>query len=330
MKVIEFYKKKDFENYLDNLKSKNTDYINYVENSHKILNNNLFETIKKIVETEDYAKLDIFRNEGIFIIKKSDKVSKKQYISGFNKYLDFIESYITNINLSETIEIDNLEELEGIILPDYSDDTHQLHVFDKENLINIFQFRLISQNRFNKSGIYFPISFLKQIFYKIDESKYFDSIILKQIEKIKYYSDGVLNSFNSIDRLEIKSSGDVFVNGNIMQSECFKDKTLKLLKAYQLSSITLDHTKSMDSILKDFGDVFKDSQLYEISKSIKKGLHKPLTYNKLKKRGAILSNDHSFMSSIVVDKLKKEFEFICNQMELILMQAEHNNFKRAR
>lgn len=325
-----FYKKNEFEDFIKNLNSKNTDYINYVSNSDLILNKTLFISVENIVDNESFEKLDLLRIEGSLKIKNSDKKSKNQYVSGFNKYLDFIENYIVTLNPLQNNMIENDDDLEGSITPNYSDLSDQLYLFDKEALINKFQFRLITQNRFNKNGIYFPISFLKQYFYKIEENKYFDTVILNQIDKIKYYSNDELKSFRDIDVLEIKASGNVLINGNIIQSKCSKDEILKPMEACQLSDITLDHTYSMDKILKEFGDKHKDSQLYKISKAIKKGLHKPLTYNKLRKRGTVLSNNIDFVNDIIKDKLKLEFEEIINQMELIMMQADHNNFKRAK
>ena len=330
MNNTKFYKKDEFEEFLNHLKSKNSDYINYVVNSDKILNNSLFEEVENIVENENFAKLDLLRIEGVYKIKNSDKNSKNKYASGFKKYIDFIESYLTNINPLDNNTIENDDDFEGTITPNYADLNNHLHLFNKETLINKFQFRLITHNRFNKNGIYFPISFLKQYFYKIGENDYFDSIILNQINKIKYYSNDELKNFTDIDVLEIKTSGNVLINGNIVQSKCFKDNIFKTMEAYQLATITLDHTNSMDKILKDFGKKNKDSQLYNISKAIKKGLHKPLNYNKLRKRGTVLSNDKDFIKSIDIEQLKNEFEEIINQMELIMMQADHNNFKRAK
>lgn len=330
MKKTKFYKKEEFEDFLNQLKSKNTDYINYVFNSDKILNDTLFKEVEKIIENGDFAKLDLLRIEGVYNIKNSDKISKNKYASGFNKYLDFIENYLTSINPLENNTEENDDDFEGSITPNYTDLRDQLHLYNKETLINKFQFRLITQNRFNNNGIYFPISFLKQYFYKIGDDKYFDAIILNQIDKIKYYSNNKLKSFTDIDVLEIKASGDVLINDNIIQSKCFKDNIFKPMKAYQLATITLDHTYPMDKILKEFGERNKESQLYYISKAIKKGLHKPLNYNKLRKRGTILSNNENFINVINKNKLKLEFEEIINQMELIMMQADHNNFKRAK
>lgn len=330
MKETQFYKKEEFEVFLNHLKSKNSDYINYVVNSDKILNNSLFKEVEKIVENGDFAKLDLLRIEGDYNIKNSDKKSKSKYASGFIKYIDFIEIYLTNIDQLDNNSLENDDYFEGLITPNYADLNVQLHLFNKETLINKFQFRLITQNRFNKNGIYFPISFLKQYFYKIREDDYFNTIILNQINNIKYYSNNELKNFTDINVLEIKSSGKVLINGNIVQSKCSKDNILKPMEAYQLATITLDHTYPMDKILKEFADKHKDSQLYKISKAIKKGLHKPLTYNKLRKRGTILSNDNVFINSIDIEQLKFEFESISNQIQLELMHADHNNYKRAK
>ncbi|WP_313360091.1 hypothetical protein [Empedobacter sp.] len=53
-----FYLLDEFNEYLNPIKSKNSDYTNYVKNANEILNNKLFSKAKIIIENQDYELLD--------------------------------------------------------------------------------------------------------------------------------------------------------------------------------------------------------------------------------------------------------------------------------
>ncbi|WP_313360090.1 hypothetical protein, partial [Empedobacter sp.] len=199
---------------------------------------------------------------------------------------------------------------------------------DKNTLFEIFKLRLITQNRFNKSGLFFPISFLKQYFNNTNDKSYFDQIIAVQLKNITYLSDDQYKKLDSMKELKIADNGNVMIDNDILQSACPTSKKKVIMNVDSVTRITLDHDRPMDNILKEYKK--DDLELLKISKEIKKGLHKPFTYNKLRKRGTILSNKKEFLETIDKLKLKQEFEDICNQMQFVLMQADHNNIKRAK
>ena len=325
-----FYLLDEFNEYLNPIKSKNSDYTNYVKNANKILNNKLFSKAKIIIENQDYELLDEISINGYLEIKRSQVKSKDKYASGLKKYINFLEEYLSNylIDNEDIVSDCSDNEITEIIEPNIDFDFNTKYTFDKDTLFEIFKLRLITQNRFNKSGLYFPISFLKQYFYKTNDKSYFDNIISEQLENINYLTNNQNKKLNAINELKIADNGNVIINNDILQSTCSTSKKKVIMNVDSVSKLTLDHVKPMDSILKEY--INDDLELLKISKEIKKGLRKPVTYNKLRKRGTILSNKEEFLETIDKLKLKQEFEDICNQMQFVLMQADHNNIKRAK
>ena len=173
------YLEKEFKKYCKNnnvKKDKNiSDYINYVKNSNIILNSNLLQIIENILTDNDIEKLDYLKINANEVIISSDKISKDKYRAGFNKYIDFIrEKMLMNYKDQKSDDflidkIDNVEIAELSIEPDIEcifPNTNSKYEFSYERIKEIFFLRLITQNRFNKCGVFYPISFLKQYFYK--------------------------------------------------------------------------------------------------------------------------------------------------------------------
>lgn len=332
----------NFREFISDFSEKNQkDYLNYVQNANKILDYKLFELIKEIIKNNDYETLESLRTEGFLMIKKSDSASKSSYASGFKKYLEFIEEYISDtLDEEEYIEEITITDAELDIEPEF-ENLEEIDEFEKvEGKVELskneikenFYFRLITQNRFNKCGLFFPISFLKQYFYKTGDKDYFDEIINNQIDSIEYIGEekNVLGKISGLKKMYIDKDKKVYINNEQVFSYDTENSKTEKMVAKSLSEITIDHKESMDSILKELKDNNKVPQLSRISDRLKKSLRNPITYNKLRSRGTQLSKDKEFIESIDKEQLKSEFQTIVSKMDLELMHKKHNNFKRAK
>ena len=306
-------------------------YLNYIKNADRLLEYKVFPIIEKLYQTQDIEGLEVLRDKGSYHLDNLNKGAKsiKNYKSGFNKYLDFIENTI--VNLIEATPDTNIEDTVNELIDEAIDDvtTEVKDKYSHEDIRENFFFRLISQNRFNKnSDFFFPIRFIQQYFYKTDDKKYFDDIINQQIDHIRFfYTKDQWDEIKHLRELTIADDGRLLINGKAIFSEDFQNnRTYVPFKISKLSEIAINHKESMDSILNNLkGEDY--SELVKITDALKKGLHKK-TYKKLAARGTKLSNDEVFRNSINKKELKREFEYIIGKMELQLMQNTHNNYKR--
>ena len=232
------------------------------------------------------------------------------------------DEFLTN-NLGDEI----FEEEEYILDGDISE-------FDYDFIKKNFYFRLSSQNRFNKkSGFYFPISFLKQYFYKNKDKAYFDGIIENQMNGIQIRTENSKIPLSSISKLLLKDNCLYYRTKNnknhMVHSYCTDKKMQKKFEITAFKDIHIDHIVSMNTILNELSK--EDfSQLRMISKELDHKMHHPRTSKKLSRKSTSLANSSDLVEKLDKNKVKKEFEKICNKMELQLMHAKHNNFKRAK
>ena len=279
-------------------------YLNYIKNADRLLEYKVFPIIEKLYQTQDIEGLEVLRDKGSYHLDNLNKGSKsiKNYKSGFNKYLDFIENTI--VNLIEATPDTNIEDTVNELIDEAIDDV-TTEVKDKYSHEDI-----------------------QQYFYKTDDKKYFDDIINQQIDHIRFfYTKDQWDEIKHLRELTIADDGRLLINGKAIFSEDFQNnRTYVPFKISKLSEIAIDHKESMDGILNNLkGEDY--SELVKITDALKKGLHKK-TYKKLAARGTKLSNDEVFRNSINKTELKREFEYIIGKMELQLMQNTHNNYKR--
>jgi hypothetical protein len=329
---IHIFKEEEYKTFLAKKIKSVDDYINYVKNVYKLLGSELFPIIEEIYQLRTLQLLQNLKEGSEKYLSSTFKnvTSISKYISGFKKYLDFIEEIIYN-------DFDTISD------PDIDDETELLEEEEVEKLFfipkkshlyeeireNFFK-RLTNQNRFNKrSDFYFPISFLQQYFYKTDDKQYFDNIINQQIEGIQFfYNKGTLcDEVRNLKELSISEEGQVFINGNMIFSQSPKNNNAYIpFEVVDLSEIDIDHRISMSKILKGLkGENYP--QLVKITNALNENIRKREN-KKLAKKGTILSDNVEFRNSIIKAKLKEEFENIVSKMELQLMQDTHNNQKR--
>lgn len=307
------------------------------------LRNNLSTVLKdvdfnKIVSEQDLERIHEIQLPPFHLQYGLVEKTFANLVTHFNRYKEFLIYYIEQeISEEEILEEQNEvtfgnEIIELDSTTDFVQTTNETLTYSKKDIEQNFYFRLITQNRFNSSGLFFPISFLKQYFYKTGNKAYFDKVIENQINNIEVVvlegSSQKTYRIKDLKSLTIKD-GFTFFNDKPILSENFDTKDYKKLQAVTLKNIAIDHIKSISEILKqESKEADKFPQLLFISKSLRKYLNKPITYKKLTSKGTKLSNDISFRNEIDQEKLKSEFEYLVDKMSLRLMCSKDNGKKR--
>lgn len=333
------YLEKEFEEYLIKIQglkeSTIQSYLSTLRNNLEIILPKA--NFEKIVSDQD---LYTIHNIQISVFDPKYGLSERtfdNFMTHFNRYKEFLIYYIEQKISDQEVLEEQDEFIFGDELIELDDINNFVHSSDevltlkKEDIKQNFAFRLITQNRFNSSGLYFPISFLKQYFYKTNDKEYFDRIISNQIDRI------IVNVLENKERktytikdlktLSIKN-GFAYFNDKPILSALSNSKDYIKLGATTLKNIAIDHIEPISRILENESKNIENfSQLSFISKSLKKYLNKPVTYKKLVGRGTKLSNDASFIEQIDKEKLKVEFEYFVNKIPLQLMCSKENRKK---
>lgn len=348
MSAEKIYLENEFKSYLldiDLLKHETIrSYIATLKNNIFLINKLDYENVKKIIDNEDFTSLykinfPVYKNS--FKIKKS---TYENFLTHCKRYINFLIyiieqnlSYKDNDNQENNFEVKENEKIDFVV------EFEEFEIEIKENynydfIFNNFEFRLITQNRFNKCGLFFPVSFFKQYFYKTQDKKYFDSKIKTKINNIKLF-DNKKEYFklSKIKKIVKDKQNNLFCyTSNIdkfqLMSYCTRNKNYIKFNIEKFSDITIDHSISMNTILKKLKEnkAFQFEQTQMISNELQKSLRRPLNYKKLIAKGTKLSNNTDFINKIDKKKLKNEFEIILDEMDLQLMHKKHNNFKRAK
>ena len=300
------------------------------------------ENIETIIKNEDFEsliKIELPKYKKSFNIKKGTFENFSTHCKNYIKFIIYqIEQNLSkNTFVEDKINIELNEDNSDLIVEAEFFQIEEKDSFSSDFIFSNFEFRLISQNRFNKCGLFFPISFLKQYFYKTGDKQYFDKHIKKKINRIKLiHEDEKFYKFSDIEKI-IKDKENKLhftINGkNIaLLSYCTETEKYEKFTIEKFSDIAIDHKISMNTILNKISNDKNNEfqQLQTVSNELKKFLKKPLTYKKLIAKGTKLSDNVDFVNSIDKEKLKTEFEMIIEKMDLQLMHKKHNNFKRAK
>lgn len=295
-----------------------------------------FNNIKNITDNTDLTAVYKISHPRY---QKSFKISNKTFdniTTHYNRYKEFLVYYIEQKMAKMNFDDDksNIDFADDFIIEEEYYSINEKDFFSKDLIKDKFKFRLITQNRFNKCGLFYPISFLKQYFYKTGDKVYFDNLIENKINKIRFcYQENKHYDFITITSLKTDIGGNLYFNTKDRKeipllSHCHESRQYKKFNINDFSDIAIDHMVSMNTLLNKYKEKKDFVELQKISDQLKKHLHTPLTYKKLIAKGTRLSNDAIFISTINREKLKTEFELIVAEMDLQLMHQKHNNFKR--
>lgn len=298
---------------------------------------NIFQQIQNCIDNNDIETINEYIStlENYFITKKSENKIWGDRVSGIRKYLEFLDFYVNSkvekiiINSTKEnpieLDVDYLENNEALEFEDdeFKDSIKLSSTQIREN----FQLRLSTQNRFPKEGIFYPIGFIKQIFYKRGQSKIYNRFISNQI-------DNILINIENDKQIKFTEFSNLLINENcvtISKKQIYsynsESKKFEKLKIKNFKEIEIDHSKSMKFLLKENAKDLKI--LKQISNEIRKGLRKSLSYKKLRKRATEISNT-DFINQINLDELLNEMNLLNASSQLVLMHRKHNNKKRAK
>lgn len=289
-------------------------YDSYVRNALLCLELDMFQ-IQDINTVEDVIDVLSIKNTA----QKFDKSPKtiQNYLSGLRAYGEFLNNEF-GLN-SCTIDTKVTTQLQKA--------TNLYQMYLREDLFKNFIFRLITQDRFYQD-IYFPISLIKQLFYKNNRKLAFDHILEKMVNSIKLY-DSKQNVFLFQDIKQLKiSNHKVFIEieskGEVEIYTPTLSTNFESFNVISLRDISIDHVVSQHSIMQDLKDklpIF--SRLTEI-------LQKSSTAVKDRPSLAIYKNEFGLdhiLAEINLSDLENELNIIINKTELRLMDRRLNTSK---
>jgi hypothetical protein len=339
--------KRDFIQYLQEEENYTTgssnSYASYVASANKTIlkgrfERDFFEIVNECVNKFDDCGIEDLLDLAISIVlKEGDDKNKSKYKSGLLEYKYFLMFSIKNGSLPENIEVlenqnqvETDSEMHFKIKKIEEEGKVDNLVYDKETLADNFTFRMISQDRLY-GDVYFPIRFLKKIFYRDKDTKnYFKTMIISQIEDIRMYIDEFeFIAFKEIDTLEIDTEGNVFLTHNNIRSRLFTEDGYSGLKipltSFSLRNIVIDHVKPMKEILTE--NITNLSALLEITNKFKSHGGLKGSGKELQKSFNTVGNqfiDDEIFSLEEVYRIKYDLDFIDNHIKLQLMDWKEN------
>jgi len=300
-------------------------YSSYVSSANRLLQEDFFNLIKTSIENKEYIVTNDLIDECIVAINTSlqDKANKSKLKNGLIKYKEFL------------LEDKELFEDEETIIPPKKTITKKTKVnkaksdvFYKDDLIKNFQFRITTQDRIY-GNVFFPISFLKKLFYYNDERDFFDKWTKNQIENIKLHiSNDKYVLLKKVEKLEFENN-KVYISYGSKKDELLSeviDSDIKMpIERNSLRNVVIDHIVPMKKILSSNrfeGLSFITDKIRSCEHFSKKLSGKDLLKN-VKEVGNRLLEEDLFL----VDKLeylKKDLELISGRENLQLMDAIQN------
>lgn len=289
-------------------------YDSYVRNALLCLELDMSQ-VQDINTVEDVIDVLSIKNTA----QKFDKSPKtiQNYLSALRTYGEFLnnefDSNLCTVDTKVTTQLQKATNLDQVYL--------------REDLFKNFVFRLITQDRFYQD-IYFPISLIKQLFYKNNRKLAFDHILEKMVNSIKLYdSKQNVFLFQDIKQLkicnhkvfiEIKSKGEVEIYTPTLSIN------FESFNVISLRDISIDHVVSQHGIMQDLKDklpIF--SRLTEILQKSTKPVKDRPTLAAYKK---VISLDN-ILTQINISDLEKELKLIIDKTELRLMDRRLNTSK---
>jgi hypothetical protein len=315
------------------------DYASYVSSANKkilkdhLKGQDLFARIVICLETNNRNSLeDLLDLASSLVLKHSDDKSKSKFKNGLIQYKNFLLESMDSKDGDDVVN-ESFEE-ESVISTsnnsDLSNDILEELIFDKETLIQNFKFRMLTQDRIY-GNVYFPVSFLKKLFYQEKESKaYFDSWILNQIEGIKLHvSENESVFFRDIESIKINSEAKVFVKFSSKEVRLYTEdgygEKMKPIISKTLRNIAIDHIIPMKIILSsNIGNLKALKNITDcfVATKILKGSGKELLKSAKTAGNFIL--EEGIISKSDIENIKVDLEFVDKQIDLQLMDSREN------
>lgn len=350
-----FFLRKEF---IDWLKKEETytqgsanSYASYVASVNKnilakhVKEGSFFSLVHTLVDQGNKAVIeDLFDPLISIILKEAAPAVVHKYKNGLIQYRNFLIVQLSEEDLIEEIEplkaaLSNVQENNTLVFLKGVDYSHQL-TYDKEALNKIFSFRMITQDRCY-GNVFFPISFLKKLFYKNEAARnFFDEYIENQIDNILLHTDGGTHKLSDIKSLAFEIAGvyegrvKVIYNDNSSSVLCTKLGTgdeQEPITTTALRNIAIDHVFPMKIILEeqeaDLPTLKRITQAFISSKHWKD--NGKLKVKMIKNIGSDLL-DKDLFNQTDIPTLKRELEHIQRFIKLQLMDARENLIKKAK
>jgi len=304
-----------------------------------------FRVVKELVNQGNKTAI-----EGLFdplisvIIRQAATSVVHKYKNGLIQYRNFLIVQLSEEDLVEEVEplkaaLVKVQENNTLVFLNDVDYSHQL-TYDKEALNKIFAFRMITQDRcYGK--VFFPISFLKKLFYKNESSrKFLDKYIENQIDNILLHTDGGIYKLSDIKALTFEIAGEdegrikIVCNDNstcVLYTKLGTGVEQGPMSTTALRNIAIDHVFPMKIILEEqeanLPALKRITQAFITSKLWQN--HGKLKVKMIKDIGNDLLNKDLF-NQTDIPALKEELNHIQRFIELQLMDANANLLKKAK
>ena len=202
-------------------------------------------------------------------------------------------------------------------------------IYTKHSLYKNFTFRLITQDRFYPN-LYFPISFIKKIFYRKSERAYFDQWIKDILDRTIVHYQNNYAYLSDIEEIVFCQNGLVARRSgkeSVVFTKLANNIDRTALKVLTLRNIALDHQKPMQKIIEE--NYPKLIELSKITNDLKKvnGPAKMDRKQLTKASDALFSSD--YLEEVNIGMLKEELKIIAKHTSLQLMDASYNSSKSA-
>jgi hypothetical protein len=327
-------------------------YASYVASVNKnilakhLKGGSFFSIVEEVVNVGNkIAVEDLFDPLISIVLAKTPASLVHKYKNGLIQYRNFLIVQLSEEDLVDDIEpfkpalIASKENTPLVFLKE-SNRPNRLS-FDKDALRKIFTLRMITQDRCY-GNVFFPISFLKKLFYKNKASRiFFDEYIENQINNILLHTDGGTHKLFDINLLTIGIRGD---DRGLVKIVCKDNNSVILytkigtgdeqapINATALRNIAIDHVFPMKLILAkqetNLPVLKQITQAFISSERWKKDNGK-LKVKMIKYIGNDLLNKNLFNQSDI-PALKRELEHIQSFIKLQLMDAKENLIKKAK
>ncbi len=294
---------------------------------------------KMIFETKLFVLLPFLNNNEAsmaldYLVKKWKSIivssptnsSFKTYGTSLSHYRDFIQTvpYISaGVSLSQSL----LKRLSLISLGPFQ--------YDYKDLFDAFKSRLITQDRYPTSGVYFPIQLInKYVNVNAWIKSSIDNIVINvrdtNNKQLYFYLSELKTVSSSLLIIQKNGTVELFLNGNTYTVVNYDKKYLSDMSANALSDITIDHDPAIDNILKMNLNWKALNALKKIIDSVYGG--NPSKIKPQPTKNAIANKVWSTISSSSFPNTKdvlEDLDRISGRIELSLLQRNLNSSKGA-
>lgn len=289
-----------------------TSYDSYVRNACQLANLSV-EKINTVEDVEDVVNY-LSQPHVVLETNKSPK-TVTNYKSGLRLYGEFLIDTKTSAAFENT--------------PFETDATSLLAIgntiYDKEELYQNFIFRLNTQDRFYEE-IYFPISLIKQLFYKNEERNFYDAFLKQLLDATQFHCSERTFTLKDVSELNIENGKVTVVVSGVKHIVFTPTPTgdLEPFNVANLKSVSLDHLHSQYVImhnLKTSLPMF--NQLTTVLKQANPTITNRTSLSAYKKIYGI----DALRSAVDLQALKKELLLIAAKTQLQLMDRSMNTSK---